>query len=101
IRELGTSRGRGMAREVDVVLDREWNAVERQLAGIGALELGRARRELARLQPMDPDLVVAAARDALEDRRDQLRGPQAAGISLSQRSQVERRVRLQHAASIS
>ena len=90
-----------MRGRVDVVLDRERDAVERQVLRTAALELGGARLELARRQPVDPDAVFAAPRDALEDPGYRLRRPQRSrGVARSQGGKIEGVVRLQHRESI-
>ena len=69
-----------MPGDVDVVLDRERDAVERQRLGVGALELRGARLERLARQKVDPGRIVAAARDALQDSGYGLRRPQRAGV---------------------
>ena len=91
----------GSAGDVDVVLDREGNAVERQLGGAAALELGGARLELGARRELDPGRVLAAARDALQDGRYELRRPQPArGMACFECKEVERVGALQHAGSL-
>ena len=90
-----------MGGRVDVVLDRERNAVERQALRTAALELGGARLQLSRRQPVDPDPVFAAPGDALEDPGYRLRRPQRPrGVARSQGGKIEGVVRLQHRESI-
>src|SRR5437868_597205 len=45
VREFGARGRRRQAGDIEVVLDRKRNAVERQCLGSGELELGSARRE--------------------------------------------------------
>ena len=68
-----------MAREVDVVLDRERDAVERQAACATPLELSGAGFELGAREHMDPGFVVAARLDPFEHAGDDVGGPQIPG----------------------
>ena len=67
-----------------------WLTTRRLLFVPGRLELGSR-------QPVDPDPVLAAPRDALEDPGHRLRRTQRAGrVALSQGRKIEGVVRLQH-----
>src|SRR5579864_2303556 len=63
-----------MAGEIDIVLDREGDAVKRLGGRIALLQAPRMRRELVTRKPMDPDVVVASRLDPREDLVDEAQG---------------------------
>jgi hypothetical protein len=55
-----------MAGKVDIVLDSERYAKKRLASRVRAFEAFRHRQEFVTWKKMDPDLVVASARDAIK-----------------------------------
>ena len=101
VAEFGTGRGGRLTRDIDVVLDREGDPVERQVLRVAPLQLGRARLQLRCGRAAYPDLVVAALLEPLENSGDGLRRAQtASAITCAERGKIERIVGLQHATSI-
>ncbi len=94
LRRVGERRAAGGGRqagEVDVVLDREGNAVERQARRIPAFQVSCVDAEGARVEPADPDVVRIRVRHAGEQVFHEFERRELAGlVQAAQGGDVER-----------
>ncbi len=81
MRKAGTSGGGGHARDVDVVLDREGQAVQRQYLarGLALLEHARGRQQLGLGRQVDPNVFSNAGLPGIGELLDERRRSQCSG----------------------
>ncbi len=86
----GARRRGGQAGEIDVVLDREGDAIQWQLRGVTVQETLRMRAQGLGVEPADPDTVwVVTFRAADDFLHDVARGELAGQVAPAQSGDIE------------
>jgi CBS-domain-containing membrane protein len=86
-----------MTGKVDIVLDRERRAEKRLPRRTRVFEVFRYRQEFVAREKMDPDFVVASARDAVEHAGHNLRRREAAvSVACGEGGEIKAVMRAKH-----